>query len=116
VREQEEHSGFDFDHRSSLYPHLVNRSEIHPEEAKTNIRGGETHSKSYRHANTRSSVIAPEEELFPGLAYVALAGLTGSLIARKGKKKFFHHLYFFLSFFFSGQIWFLDPGFGFTIF
>ncbi|KAG0217259.1 hypothetical protein BGX33_011018 [Mortierella sp. NVP41] len=80
--ESEEQSGFGHDHRSSLYPHLENRSDIHPEQAKTNFRG-EAYSRTHSHANSRS-VVAPEEELFPGLAYVALAGLTGSLVARKG--------------------------------
>ncbi|KAG0297812.1 hypothetical protein BGZ96_004742 [Linnemannia gamsii] len=79
--ESEDQSGFDHDHRASLYPHLVNRSEIRPEEAKSNFRR-EAYSRSYNHANTRS-VIAPEEDLFPGVAYVAIAGLTGFLVARQ---------------------------------
>ncbi|KAG0275840.1 hypothetical protein BGZ95_008329, partial [Linnemannia exigua] len=80
--DETEESGFDHDHRASLFPHLVNQSETHPEEAKSNLRR-EAYTRSYNHANTRS-VIAPEEELLPGLAYVALAGLTGSLVARNG--------------------------------
>ncbi|KAF8946732.1 hypothetical protein BGZ47_011558 [Haplosporangium gracile] len=80
--ESEGQSGLDHDHRASLLPHLVDKSEIKPEEAKSNLRR-EAYSQSYNHANTRS-VIAPEEHLLPGLAYVAIAGLTGSFVARQG--------------------------------
>ncbi|OAQ27952.1 hypothetical protein K457DRAFT_126999 [Linnemannia elongata AG-77] len=80
--ETEEQSGFDHDHRASLLPHLVDKSEIKPEEVKSKFRR-EANSRSPNHTNTRS-VLAPEEDLFPGIAYVAIAGLTGSLAARQG--------------------------------
>ncbi|KAF9119627.1 hypothetical protein BGW39_000163, partial [Mortierella sp. 14UC] len=80
--DETEESGSDHDHRASLFPHLVNQSELHPENVKTNFRR-EGYSSGHNHANSRSAV-APEEDLFPGLAYVALAGLTGSLAARNG--------------------------------
>ncbi|KAG9065281.1 hypothetical protein KI688_002605 [Linnemannia hyalina] len=80
--ETEEQSGLDHGHRASLFPHLADKSEIKPEEVKSKFRR-EANSRNHNHANTRS-VIAPEEDLFPGLAYVAIAGLTGSLAARQG--------------------------------
>ncbi|KAF9119961.1 hypothetical protein BGX30_003479 [Mortierella sp. GBA39] len=78
----EEQSELDHGHRASLFPHLADKSEIKPEEVKAKFRR-EANSRNHNHANARS-VIAPEEDLFPGLAYVAIAGLTGSLAARQG--------------------------------
>lgn len=60
----------------------MDKSEIKPEEVKSKFRR-EAYSRSHNHANTRS-IVAPEEDLFPGLAYVAIAGLTGSFAARQG--------------------------------
>ncbi|KAF9147292.1 hypothetical protein BG015_011093, partial [Linnemannia schmuckeri] len=69
--ESEDQSGFNHGHRASQLPHIADKPEIKPEEAKSNLRR-EAYSRSYNHANARS-VIAPEEDLFPGLAYVAIA-------------------------------------------
>jgi hypothetical protein len=73
----------------------VNKSEIRPEEAKANLRR-EAYSRSYNHPNTRS-VVAPEEDLFPGLAYVAIAGVAGSLVARQSKFAIAHCPHFVVS-------------------
>ncbi|KAF9543937.1 hypothetical protein EC957_000302 [Mortierella hygrophila] len=80
--ETEEQSELDRGHHASLFPHLADKSEIKPEEVKAKFRR-EANSRNHNHANTRS-IVAPEEDLFPGLAYVAIAGLTGSLAARQG--------------------------------
>lgn len=77
----------------------MDKSEINPEEVKSKFRR-EAYSRSHNHANTRS-VVAPEEDLFPGLAYVAIAGLTGSFAARKGIDSLFvssrYNDYFFVA-------------------
>ncbi|CAO3565654.1 unnamed protein product [Mortierella alpina] len=58
---------------ATRFLNLENRSRSHLEGPHANDR---------RHQRRRE-VLAAEEELMPGLAYVALAGLTGSVIARQ---------------------------------
>jgi len=45
------------------------------------------HQEQKHDISHHRSLISQEEELLPGLLYVALAGVTGSLVARQSKTK-----------------------------
>ncbi|KAG0346188.1 hypothetical protein BG004_002220 [Podila humilis] len=91
--DEEEHWGFDHDHRASLYPHLVDKVPSTPASSSSSSGGTYTSENSrnspyhrdYRrtHFINQQPMTSQEEDLMPGLVYVALAGLTGSLVARQ---------------------------------
>ncbi|KAG0032809.1 hypothetical protein BGZ82_006364, partial [Podila clonocystis] len=88
---EEEQSGFDHDHRASLYKHhdevphtSASTSSSSSSRAYTKMSDSPSrHEYKRTHFIDQRPMISQEEELMPGLVYVALAGLTGSLVARQ---------------------------------
>ncbi|KAF9326697.1 hypothetical protein BG006_009899 [Podila minutissima] len=88
---EEEQSGFDHDHRATLYKHHdevphtpTSTSSSSSRRTYTETSDSPSH-REYKRTQfvDRRPMISQEEELVPGLIYVALAGLTGSLVARQ---------------------------------
>ncbi|KAG0202190.1 hypothetical protein BGX28_005212 [Mortierella sp. GBA30] len=75
--DEDEQSRLDNELNARHYRNIENRTRIHLEGSNS---GGKSDATNRHH---RTAVVAPEEELMPGLVYVALAGLTGSFVARQ---------------------------------
>ncbi|KAF9941672.1 hypothetical protein BGZ67_004245 [Mortierella alpina] len=71
--DESDERGADQGHRATRFRNIENRSRIHLEGPRSSDHGHPRHRE----------MVAAEEDLMPGLAYVALAGLTGSVIARQ---------------------------------
>ncbi|KAI9231126.1 MAG: hypothetical protein BYD32DRAFT_467453 [Podila humilis] len=90
---EEEQSGFDHDHRARLFKKFHDEapdtstltSTSSSSRNYTSDKSGDSPRREYKrtHFINQRPMISQEEELMPGLVYVALAGLTGSLVARQ---------------------------------
>ncbi|KAG0091032.1 hypothetical protein BGZ92_001676, partial [Podila epicladia] len=88
---EEEQSSFDHDRRASLYKHHDEIPHISTSTSSSSSSRAYTETsdppsrREYKrtHFIDQRPMISQEEELMPGLVYVALAGLTGSLVARQ---------------------------------
>ncbi|KAI1318455.1 hypothetical protein EDD11_006539 [Mortierella claussenii] len=81
-------------HRTSFYPHPENKANSDKTESRFKGHIGEpssvlshgykvSHFRTADASRSHSSIVAPEEDPLPGLAYMAAAGLAGSFVARR---------------------------------